>query len=1031
MDSATGPGNAGGGDILSKIHKSLSDLSSLPHTHNNPQHPNPNFHLDIFGRPRYTRIRRVRRPDGQIVDEDWKAPRVGKPWPPPPREYIKPSKQKQTLDQSSPQHQKVESLSHQRVELNRAVHQGDSMIVSQEMIRQSAQERATEPAGAMDPTETDSTDLNTANGVEDTRHQKHKAKPGTDGILFPRREEMPGYIPPHLRPNYKAPEANKLVTTPDKPSSATNAETRESSPGLESSRWAPENGVRATAIRTTPAVKQPNEVSAETRKASGPAAPPATPAQGNIDNNTMQSGGRPRLRILRITNNLTNGVAVLGGHNGNWSSNERGVTEILPAAITIPTDIHKASTTVAAPITPCKDKDDKSTMQHGCVYDGPKVVFSSLNRSGMGRIRTAALSNSTADVASIVEGKDNYSNSSGTAQKETISADDTIQMEKASTPATALTILTQSRNDALIPISPTSAVKPQLQNMPKKDSPPVSTMVFNPVAIKEAAPLARDQSLGSEPANEDPKAGDRCKQDTWKEGNWAQNKPQRKSAWAKIPNAKHLAEYVTKDDDGWDPPFRVSDPNDVSHLLDWKGDWLPAPADWEGRTRYADGDEIKKWALWVDNTEHALTPELKTDIKSRGSEITVTKNVIQIDHPAYRDGKHEIVPRYWIPEKIEAQSLQAFFTSFTRSSSPPSFEEAEEDPPSAPQWTPFWARYRIDGFPYNELVPVPDYQMDEKDDDYKAYVDDTGTPAKIKKYVRQFADDGSKLPKKRKQGKTRKLRGGFNRAPAIAPVTPLPDSFEITRHSSRLKVNIYLRIAMASDDRQIADIYNYYVVNTVQAAELRPRPVAVMYTRRALAENNDHKCIVAVEKTNGWKKSGGARGGPTLLSMEEKIVGFAMADDFTASDSMYRYTAEMELFVHPEYVRKGVGSALLDRMVFLLDLDHKISTSADWREKTVDLVNPGSIRYTKNITMSIPFVFEEDDERMRWIEAWLNSFGFHKKGEWDRVGLKLNKWYVYPNPFCFQNVDANMNCRVSLALFQKRTGASVNPRNAL
>lgn len=133
-----------------------------------------------------------------------------------------------------------------------------------------------------------------------------------------------------------------------------------------------------------------------------------------------------------------------------------------------------------------------------------------------------------------------------------------------------------------------------------------------------------------------------------------------------------------------------------------------------------------------------------------------------------------------------------------------------------------------------------------------------------------------------------------------------------------------------------------------------------------------------------------------------------MADDFTTNNSMYRYSAEMEMFVHPYYQRKGVASALLDRMVFFLDPEHKISVRAEWCEREVEMVVAGGIRIIQNISVSILYAAckQGERERMQWMITWLKSFGFGKRGEYGGIGVKL-------------------------ALFQKRTEASVDPRTAI
>lgn len=441
-------------------------------------------------------------------------------------------------------------------------------------------------------------------------------------------------------------------------------------------------------------------------------------------------------------------------------------------------------------------------------------------------------------------------------------------------------------------------------------------------------------------------------------------------------------------------------------------------------TKYTDGDEIKKWALWVDTIEHALQPELNTVVTYEGSNISVTKDAIYIDHEAYKEGAVEIAPRYWIPQKIEGQSLQPFWASFTRSSSPPSLKR----PKKILLLLRSGLHSGLDTTSMAFLITSPflcrNMQWIRQTKPTKFIKLITASGRKTEHYRPMYDSDGKMRKRKNKKNKGRKPpRGGYCEQPGYPPVnsppraieapTPqfLAQNFEI--RSYNLTTNVYLWVAKPADDRQMADIYNHYVTHTIQAAEMRPIPTAVMAGRRDAANANNFRCIVAVEKTNGWHNAGRC-GGPSLLSMDEKIVGYAMADNFTTNNSMYRYSAEMEIFVHPYYRRKGIGSALLDRMVFLLDPEHKISVRAEWREREVEMVVAGGIRIIQNISVPIPYAAGKQDERerMQWMITWLKSFGFDKKGEYEGMGVKLGN-------------------SVNLALFQKRTGASVDPCTAI
>ena len=587
----------------------------------------------------------------------------------------------------------------------------------------------------------------------------------------------------------------------------------------------------------------------------------------------------------------------------------------------------------------------------------------------------------------------------------------------------------QEKGDPSKPCSLRSVLKtPQKSMLGERllPPPPVSTIIIKPGRFYNVTTHAKDKSLNSSSEKTATKevVDDGRKQDA------LQNGPKsRTNKWPKIPKGKAVNPR-TDWNGGWDLPApQDSDPNDICHLIDWKGDWLPPP-EWETRGRFSDHNEIKKWAAWIDKTEDALHNDMNINVTYSGSEITVSRCAVDLDHESYTTGVCEVTPRYWIPERIEAQSLQQFWNSFTHSSEPPSFEETEEEPPSLPQWTPYWLRFSKDGLQFIEPLPVPVYSMDSTDECYHVYETDHGSMHK--KPIHFMIPPEERTTRKKRRPKAHAPPTGFY-TDAIH-LLPQIDDFPLSIH--KLKVNCYLRVAKPSDDKQMTDIYNHYASNTVHVPERDPRTVDQIRARREESHKNHFKCIVAVEKMTRWRDTAGRQCRPSMSSMEEKVIGFAMADDFTASNSMYRYTSEMEVFVHHEYHQQGVGTALLDRMVFLLDPDHKISSTAEWREKDVELVNAGATRWVKNITISVPFAFEREDDRIRWMESWLKQFGFEKKGEWDRVGIKLNSWYATYCPTMavalkFYRSNPDNNCRVSLRLFQKRTGSTIDPFTAI
>lgn len=130
-------------------------------------------------------------------------------------------------------------------------------------------------------------------------------------------------------------------------------------------------------------------------------------------------------------------------------------------------------------------------------------------------------------------------------------------------------------------------------------------------------------------------------------------------------------------------------------------------------------------------------------------------------------------------------------------------------------------------------------------------------------------------------------------------------------------VNIYLRPAVSSDIRQLTELYNWWVENSVRPAETRPIEFSDMQERFGNSKSDSLPFIVAILKG----KHHVPRDHYTGIKGEQ-IVGFALATGFTAPDYVEHIAAELEIYVHHEYRRQGVGHCLLDRLMCATDRGH-------------------------------------------------------------------------------------------------------------
>lgn len=103
-----------------------------------------------------------------------------------------------------------------------------------------------------------------------------------------------------------------------------------------------------------------------------------------------------------------------------------------------------------------------------------------------------------------------------------------------------------------------------------------------------------------------------------------------------------------------------------------------------------------------------------------------------------------------------------------------------------------------------------------------------------------------------------------------------------------------IRYAGKEDCAEIAAIYNHAVVNTA-------------------AIWNDQ--TVDVDNRIAWFEARALLGYPVLVSEENGVVtGYASFGDWRAFDG-FRHTVEHSVYVHPEHQGKGLGLALMERLI--------------------------------------------------------------------------------------------------------------------
>ncbi|KAF2864980.1 hypothetical protein BDV95DRAFT_269174 [Massariosphaeria phaeospora] len=428
--------------------------------------------------------------------------------------------------------------------------------------------------------------------------------------------------------------------------------------------------------------------------------------------------------------------------------------------------------------------------------------------------------------------------------------------------------------------------------------------------------------------------------------------PPRRTPWPKNRDMRPVDHSSDGGVDCWENFSNGnSDPDrDVKQLIDWEGKWLPAPEQWNDRNGFTDRHFRDNIEAWINSTHKECT------------EFIIVEDAANLPTKEFGAGR-ELAPRFWIPVRIDGSAPQQFWESLpTRAPKPLS----EVDLAEAQPW---WDTYP-DATPYLSPLDVPEARVDAREEENRR-------PGVSLSSI----ETGEKI-KRAKQARIDRIMAKRN-GPSPAPKVEVPpEALIVPDISLRPKVNIYLRPVSPTDVAQITDIYNYYVTNTIKANEFNARS----HTHIAGRINDIINCglpwIVAVDKA--------LQPANHLFNfVHEKIVGFVSLDDHCDPGSMYRFTYEMEMFVHPGYLNKGVGKCLLDRLLSIVNTGYTAKRGYEWRCPGEYLRNDAG-RVIKTINVTVPLDHDNVDE-IKWVTAFFRAFDFRKSGHLMKMAYKLGK----------------------------------------
>jgi L-amino acid N-acyltransferase YncA len=177
---------------------------------------------------------------------------------------------------------------------------------------------------------------------------------------------------------------------------------------------------------------------------------------------------------------------------------------------------------------------------------------------------------------------------------------------------------------------------------------------------------------------------------------------------------------------------------------------------------------------------------------------------------------------------------------------------------------------------------------------------------------------------------------------------------------------IIIRAANSSHITSIYSIHKHYVLNTIATF------------KSTVVTEETHLCNL--HKVHDQKL-------PFLVALSsddtEEVLGYTYVSSFRHEG--YERTVELSLFCHPSHLYKGIGSALLRKLLEIL-----VSP-----QDNLDFVS--SVRVEKERIKNVIACMSLDpggrDEGLG-LKRWYEGFGFVPSGHLRGVGYKFDRWCV-------------------------------------
>lgn len=127
------------------------------------------------------------------------------------------------------------------------------------------------------------------------------------------------------------------------------------------------------------------------------------------------------------------------------------------------------------------------------------------------------------------------------------------------------------------------------------------------------------------------------------------------------------------------------------------------------------------------------------------------------------------------------------------------------------------------------------------------------------------------------------------------------------------------------------------------------------------------------------------KGLPYIAAIDQAggVVGYAYLSAFRGGNDGYRHAVEPSLFSHPMHLYQGVGSALLTR---ILDLVERPEEHRDW----IEGLRPDD-KKVRHVIACMSVNTDSKDEGLG-LMRYYEGFGFVLNGHLKQIGHKFDKW---------------------------------------